>query len=478
MGEKSPAKKASGIPKTSTQIEGLDEILHGGLPTGRTTLVGGGPGTGKTLLGLEFLYRGALSGDPGIFISFEESAERIRQNTVSFGWDLESLEKAEKLFLMNGEVPPEAMVSGDFNLRGLLAIIEGTAGAMNAKRIVIDALDVLLRVFDDPNREQQQVFDLHNWLNKQGLTAILTTKNLKAEDLLPPFDFLDFMADCVIYLDQRIREQVNTKRVQIIKYRGSSFGSNEYPFLITDRGMFFNSISEIQLLYKSSARRISSGNPSLDEILGGGYRQGTCILISGATGTGKTSIASTFAHSACENGQKVLYTSFEESSESMLADMRSIGIDLKPAIQSASLRLMPVMPESKGIEEHLYDAITTIGDFQPEHFVVDAISACNRIAGESASFDFIMRLMHFCKKKGITVILTNQVRNSSEHHEISGIGISSIIDTIINLNYKDTGNETGRILQVMKSRGSKHSNKYHNYLLTDDGIKFHTTQTQ
>lgn len=478
MGKRSSTKKAPGIPKTATQIEGLDEILHGGLPEGRTTLVSGGPGTGKTLLGLEFLYHGALSGDPGIFISFEESAERIRQNTQSFGWNLKSLEKAEKLFLMNGEVQPDAIVSGDFNLRGLLAIIEGKAGAMGAHRIVIDALDVLLRAFNDPNREQQHVLALHKWLTKQGLTAMLTSKNLKAEDISYASDYLDFMADCVIYLDQRITEQVSTKRVQVIKYRGSGYGSNEYPFLITDRGMFFDPISEMHLHYESSSRRISSGNPSLDEILGGGYRSGTCILISGATGTGKTSIASTFAHCACENGQKVLYVNFEESSDGMLAGMLSIGIDLRPAIRNESLRIMPVMPESKGIEQHLHEVITMIRNFQPEHFVVDAISACKRIAGEKASFDFIMRLIHFCKKSGITMILINQARNSSEPHEISGIGVSSIIDTIITLNYRDTGNETGRILQVMKSRGSKHSNKYHNYLLTDDGIKFHTTQVQ
>jgi circadian clock protein KaiC len=478
MGEKSSTEEVSGIPKTATQIEGLDEILRGGLPEGRTTLVGGGPGSGKTLLGLEFLYRGALSGDPGIFISFEESVERIRQNTVSFGWDLKSLEKAEKLFLMDGEVQPEAIVSGDFNLRGLLAIIEGKTGAMGAKRIVIDALDALLRVFNDRNLEHKQVLALHKWLNKQGLTAILTSKNVKTEDTSHPFDYLDFMADCVIYLGQRVREQVNTKRIQVIKYRGSSYGSNEYPFLITDRGMFFDPISETQLNYGSSSRKISSGNTSLDEILGGGYQRGASIIISGATGTGKTSMASTFTHFACENGQKVLYVNFEESSASMLTGMLSIGIDLRPAIQNASLRLMPVMPESKGIEEHLYDVITAIRDFQPDHFVVDAISACKRIAGEKASFDFIMRLIHFCKNKGITVILINQANNFSEKNEISGIGISSIIDTIIALYYRETGNETHRILRTIKARGSKHSMKYHNYLLTDEGIKFHTAQVQ
>jgi circadian clock protein KaiC len=476
MGKKSSMQKMSGIPKIATQIEGLDEVLHGGLPQGRTTLISGGPGSGKTLLALEFAYRSALSGVPGIFLTFEETAESIRQNTLSFGWDLASLEKAGKLFLMGGQVEPLKAISGDFNLKGLLAIIEGKSKEMGAERIVIDALDVLLLSFKDPSRERQQIQLLHQWLNKEGMTAILTAKNLKTTDASSAYNHLDFMSDCVIYLDQRVSNQVSTKRIQIIKYRGSSFGSNEYPFLVTDNGLFFDPISDMQLHYPGPSQRISSGNPSLDEILGGGYQGGSCILISGATGTGKTSLASTFARGACENGQKVLYINFEESPDGMLAGMHSIGIDLRPFIESASLRIMSVMPESRGIEEHLYDKITAIRNLQPQHLVVDAISACQRIAGKKASFDFIMRLVHFCKKKSITTVLLNQAKGAGTEDQISGIGISSIIDTIITLRYKDTGNETHRILQVKKSRGSKHSNRYHNYLLTDNGIQFHTVQ--
>jgi circadian clock protein KaiC len=478
MGQKSSTKKATGIPKTATQIEGLDEILHGGLPEGRIALVGGGPGAGKTVFGLEFLYRGALSGDPGILLSFEESTENIRQNSLSFGWDLAFLEKAGKLFLMEGQIDPEAVISGDFNLKGLLAIIEGKAKEMGAKRIVIDALDILMRVFNDPNREQKQILALHQWLKKQGMTAVLTTKNLKATDVSSPYDYLDFMADCVIYLDQRIRDQVNTKRIQVIKYRGSGYGSNEYPFLIADNGMYFNPISDMVLRYESPSQRISSGNQFLDEILGGGYLGGTCILISGATGTGKTSIASTFARSACEKKQKVLYVNYEESQDGMIAGMLSIGIDLRPAIQGSSLWVMAAMPESLGIEEHLYHKLRAIKSFQPHHLVVDAISACKRIAGEKASFDFIMRLVHFCKQRGITTILINQMRNAPEAYEISGIGISSVIDTIVTLHYKDGGNETNRLLQIKKSRGSKHSNRYYNFMLTDDGIQFDRMQPE
>jgi circadian clock protein KaiC len=461
-----------GIRKIPTQIEGLDEILHGGLPQGRVTLVGGGPGSGKTLLGLEFLYRGAQSGHPGIFLSFEETTENIRQNTLSFGWDLPSLEKAGKLFLMEGQLDPGVIISGEFNLSGFLSIIEGKAQEMGAARVVIDALDVLMRVFNNPIREQQHILGLHNWLMRQGLTAILTTKNLKTPNTSSPYEYLDFLADCVIYLDQRIENQVNTKRIQVVKYRGSSYGSNEFPFLITGKGMFFSAISDMRLNYEPLSQRVSSGSQFLDEILGGGYLKGTCILISGASGTGKTSIAATFARSACEGGHKVLYVNFEESVNGIVAGMRSLGIDLGPAMHDCSLWVKPSMPESRGIEEHLYDKITAIKSFQSDHVVVDAISACKRIAGEKASFDFIMRFVHFCKKRGITTILINQSRNSEEAHEISGIGISSVVDTIISLNYQEAGNETRRILQVIKSRGSKHSNRRHIYALTDDGIRF------
>ena len=468
-------KNGADMRKIATRIEGLDEILHGGLPAGRVTLINGGPGSGKSMLGLEFLYRGALSGEPGIFLSFEESAENIRQNVSSFGWDLSSLEKDGKLFLMEGQLDAGIILSGVFNLKGLLAIVEGKAGKMGAERIVIDALDVLMRVFKDSHQQEQQIFELHKWLNEQGKTAVLTTKNLKKTGESSPYDYLDYLADCVIRLDQRVKDQVNTKRLQVVKYRGSSYGANEYPFLIADNGIFFNPVSDVALQYEAPSQRISSGDSFLDEISGGGYLRNTCILISGETGTGKTSLAATFARSACENGEKALYINYEESRESMVAGMRHMGIDLQPAIRNGSLRFLSTMPESMGIEEHLYHAITAIRQFHPDHMVIDAISACERIAGQRAAFDFIMRLTHFCKKRGMTVILINQAKNVNA---ISGIGISSIIDTIITLRYKDVGNETKRILQIKKSRGSKHSNSHYNYLLTDQGIWFDRVQPE
>jgi circadian clock protein KaiC len=471
---KSPAKLEKGVQKVPTQIEGLDIILQGGIPAGRTTLVSGGPGSGKTVLGLEFLYRGTISGKPGIFLTFEETAESIRQNAGAFGWDLASLEQEGKLFLMEGQIDPQVVLSGDFNLKGLLAIIDGKAKAMGAERIVIDAMDVLMRFFDDPKREQNEIFFLYQWLKDHKLTALLTTKNVKDTDMWSQYTYLDFMADCVIYLDQRLREQVNTKRLQVIKYRGSGYGANEYPFLITDQGFFFNPISDMELYYPPPSERISSGNTSLDAILGGGYQKGTCILISGETGTGKTSIAATFARSACEIGEKVLYVNYEESKNGLVAGMLSLGIDLRPATQGSALRVLSVMPEAMGIEEHLYHKTMVIEDFQPQHVIVDAISACKRIAGEKASFDFLLRLIHICKERGITVLLINQSGNTVQD-EISGVGISSVIDTIITLDYKATGNEINRTLLVKKSRGTRHSNRYHPFSLTRHGVQINGT---
>jgi circadian clock protein KaiC len=466
------ATQAKEIPKTATQIQGLDEILHGGLPTGRTTLVSGGPGSGKSVFGLQFVYQGALSGKPGIYLSFEESIENIRQNALSFGWDLETLENEGALYLMEGRIDPNLIIAGDFDLAGLMAIIGGKVKAMGAERIVIDALDMLMRYFDNPKLEAKQIFILHNWLQKQGMTAVLTTKNIKTANTPYPFSALDFMADCVIYLDQRIVNQVNTKRLQVFKYRGSGYASNEFPFLITAEGMFFNPISEIEMHFNAPNKRVSSGVPQLDRIMGGGYFTGSCILVSGESGTGKTALASTFSRSVCEDGQKLLYINYEESLDGMVAGMLSLGIDLRPALQNFSLRIMSVLPEAMGIEEHLYQKTTAIKRFEPDHIIIDAISACARIAGDRGAFDFLMRIIHFAKKRGITVLLINQARKDADHFTISGIGISSIIDTIVTLHYEEVGEVTNRVLRARKSRGAHHSNKLHHYSLTGNGIQF------
>lgn len=461
---------STAIPKIPMRINGLDRILHGGLPEKRTTLISGGPGTGKSMIGLEFIYRSAMSGKPGIFLTFEETKECVVQNALTLGWDLLALEKKGMLFLMESRIDPNLIISGEFNLKALFAILEGKIRAMNADRIVIDALDILIRLFKDPEREQNEFFALNSWIKEQELTCILTTKNIRGKKT-SNFSYLDFMADCVIALDQRVRGQVTTKRLQITKYRGSDYLENEHPFFISNSGIHLNPISDIDMHYESALKRISSGHASLDTILGGGYKTGTCILVSGLTGTGKTTVASLFARSVCAGDQKLLYINYEESQKSLISGMLSVGIDLRPPISDGLLSVNSVMPESMGIEEQFFHVVSAIENCKPAHLVVDAISACRRIAGEEAAFDFVMRIVDVCKRSGITVILLNQTKCFADSFEFSGVGISSIADTIISLFYEDTGSELTRRLMVIKSRGSSHSHKYHVYKFTGKGLE-------
>ncbi len=458
------------LHKVATNVRGLDEVLEGGLPAGRTTLVSGGPGCGKSILGMEFICRGAQAGDPGIYVTFEEQANAIRDNAKTMGWDLEALEREGLLFLMDARVDPQMVISGDFNLKSLLAIIDGKAKAMGAGRIVLDALDVLLRLFDDPGRERNELYGLHSWLNDRGLTAIMTVKASREKDASARYEFLDFMADCLIQLDQRVVGQQATRRARVVKYRGSGFGSNEYPFVISDKGFCVIPISTSELDHRPLGAPFSSGHARLDAVLGGGFRKASSILVSGLAGTGKTTLACTFVRAACGRGEKVLYIGFEESREALTNSMLSPGIDLRPSMKAGLLQFVTALPESKGAEEHLAVALDSVESFQPDHVVVDAISACRRMGREQEAFEYVMRLVNACKKRGLTCMLINQSEGSQDAFAISGIGISSIIDTIVFLRYVENRGEINRILLVLKARGSKHSNQQREFLITDKGI--------
>ncbi len=462
----------SDLAKSASYISGFDEILFGGLPEGRTTLIEGSPGTGKSIIGLEFLYRGALVGQCGIFITFEERADSIRRNASTLGWDLATLEKAGKIAIIEVRMNPATVISGDFDLHALLAIIEGKAAAIGAKRIVFDALDILMRLFDNSTRERSEMYFLNDWLLDRKLTAILTVKASENSSLADKYEFLEFMADCVIKLIQRPVAWVSTRELQVIKYRGSDFSRNAYPFVIQQGGISVIPISGFELQHRAMGPHVSTSIDSLDKVLGGGFRMGSSILISGSSGTGKTTMANTIAKAACDRGEKVLYIGFEESEEAMVATMLIPGIDLRPSIQKGLLKVITAMPEAYGTEKHLIRAFKTIAEFKPAHVVVDAISSFERMGSTRASFEFAMRLANRCKDEGIMLIMTNQSNGGNDDRvAISGIGISSIIDTLLWLRFLEDGDRLKRSLLVIKSRGSKHSSQYQDFLITDNGIR-------
>lgn len=459
----------SPIPKFATGVRGLDDILEGGLPVGRTIMIGGGPGTGKTVLALEILYRGTLQGKPGLFISFEEREEDLRANAASIGIDITAAEDAGQLKVLHAEVPHGAVRAGEFDIKGLLAIIDGHCQTLGAKRVVLDAIDVLMRIFGDPEREREEMYLLHDWLRDKGMTVILTVKsNPEGKQVYP---FLDFMADCMLFLDQRMQGQVRTRRLNVVKYRGSSFLSNEHPYVISSTGFILMPVSSMSLTHEVSGAFVSSGHKKLDAVLGGGFAKGSCVLLAGASGTGKTTLACTFARSVCKNGEKVLYVGFEESEEGLISGMLSVGVDLRPALKEGALSILTALPEAMGVEQHLLRIFEAIRSLSAKHVVVDAISACRRMGTEAAAFDFLVRLLTTCKERGITSLFTNQVTEAEQAIEISGFGISSLVDTLLLLEYSDDGHKVGRRLLTIKSRGAHHSKNYHEFRITDNGIE-------
>jgi circadian clock protein KaiC len=451
-------------------VAGLDEILQGGLPRGRTTAVAGQPGTGKTVLGLEFVYRGALAGEPGIFVGFEEPPEDLRINAATLGWDLARLEQEGQVFLLDGRIKPEALRTGQFSLAGLLAILVGKSRELRARRVVLNALDVALRVFESPVTARHELHIINDGLRNAGLTTVVTYKT-GSPDRNNWDDFFGSMADCMIRLDARVVDQVTTRRLRVIKYRGSGFGSNEYPYVIGESGLRCIPISTVGLKHEPLGEKMSTGLAPLDAILDGGYRRASCILVAGQPGAGKTILASTFADAACRRGERVLYATYEESAAALAGNVASAGLDLKPHVDGGRLLFLAYMPESMGAEEHLMRLLDAIARFQPHHVVVDAISACDRMGGMQAAFEFLMRLLNSCKERGITILLINQTKGVTDRVELSGAGISSMLDTVLFMDYVVSAGETNRVLHVFKSRGSAHSNLKHQYVITAAGIR-------
>jgi circadian clock protein KaiC len=463
-------ERRENLPKVSTGNVGLDKILLGGIPAGRTTLLSGGPGCGKTLVGLEYLVRGAQAGEPGILVPFEERTDAIRANALTLGWDLAALERDQKLAIVNARIDRGTLVSGSFDLQGMLAIIEGLARDLGATRLVLDAIDILLRYYDNPAREREQLFLLHDWLIERGFTTILTVKRSGEEAGIRQYEFMDYLADCVLHLDQRVAEQVTTRRIRVVKYRGSDSGHNEYPYVTTPKGVRIIPISDIELRHIPLTERMTSGHPVLDDILGGGYFRGSSILIAGPSGTGKTTLASVFMRAACARKERVLFVGFEESPESIVQSMLSSGTDLRSAVESGALYPITAMPEALGAEEHLMRILGSFDQFRPHHVVVDAVSAAVRIGSGRTAFELVVRLLNACRGQGSTAILLNQTIGIAERAAIAGEELSSLVDAILHLRFVEIGGETNRVLSILKSRGTAHSNQLREFRITSQGI--------
>jgi circadian clock protein KaiC len=469
------ANGKNGVPpqlkKSPTGIEGLDEVTGGGLPTGRPTIVCGGPGCGKTMLGIEFLVRGATQFDePGVFMAFEETPEDLAQNVASLGFDLQDLAARKKLFLDYVHVERiEIQETGEYDLEGFFIRLQHAIDSVGAKRVVLDTLEALFSGFSNQGILRAELRRLFRWLKDRNMTTVITAE--RGDGALTRYGLEEYVSDCVIVLDHRVAGQLSTRRLRIVKYRGSVHGTNEYPFLIDEHGISVLPITSFGLNYRASTQRISSGIPDLDDLLEGkGYYRGSTVLVSGTAGSGKTSIASHFAEAACRRQERALYLSFEESVAQLARNMRSIGVDLEPWVKKGLLQFHGIRPTEHGLEMHLARLHKMVDQFKPRVVVVDPITNLISGDGDREIQSMLMRLIDFLKANQITAVFTS-LTASGKHAEQSEVGISSLIDTWIVLRELEENGERNRGLYVVKSRGMAHSNQVREFLLTDRGVR-------
>ncbi len=460
------------LPKAATGIQGLDEITWGGLPRGRPTLISGGAGSGKTLFGLEFLVRGATQyNEPGVFMSFEESIPDLTKNAASLGFDLARLAADKKLFLDHVLITrSEISESGEYDLDGLFIRIADAVQRVGARRVVLDTIESVFSELPNPGILRAEIRRLLGWLKEKGLTTVITAERDRP-DRLTRHGIEEFVSDCVIVLDHRIREEISTRRLRIVKYRGSTHGTNEYPFLIDEQGISVLPISSLGLDHAAPAERISSGIARLDGMLGGkGFYRGSSILISGTSGTGKTSVAAHFVDAACRHGERCLFFAFEESPRQIVRNMRSIGIDLQPWVRKGLLLFQAARPTYGGIEEHLLVTHKRISSFRPSVVVVDPVTNLIMVSTPNEVRSMLTRLVDFLKTQGITSIFTSLTAGGGPL-EASEVDVSSLMDTWLVLVSIEVGGERNRALYVLKSRGMEHSNQIREFLLTDNGLR-------
>ena len=458
------------LPKCPTGIQGLDEITGGGLPQGRPTLVCGSAGCGKTLLGMEFLVRGATEFDePGVFMAFEETAEELTQNVRSLGFDLDDLVRQKKMSLDYVRIErSEIEETGEYDLEGLFIRLGCAIDSIGAKRVVLDTIESLFSGLCNTAILRAELRRLFHWLKQKGVTAIITGE--RGDGRLTKHGLEEYVSDCVIALDHRVSEQLSTRRLRVVKYRGSVHGTNEYPFLIDEQGISVLPVTSLGLRHEVSNERISTGVARLDSMFGGqGYYRGTSVLVSGTAGSGKTSLAAHFVDAACRRGETCLYFAFEESESQLVRNMRSIGIDLAPWIKQGLLHFHAARPTLSGLEMHLTTMHKCVNDVQPAAVVIDPISNFLAAGTTTEVKSMLIRLIDFFKGKQITTVFTN-LTSGGGPTEQTDIGVSSLMDTWLLMRDLELGGERNRSLYILKSRGMSHSNQLREFLLTDRGV--------
>lgn len=466
------------LPKVPTGIEGLDDITDGGLPKARPTLVCGRAGCGKTLLGMEFLVRGAEEfGEPGVFMAFEETPEDLIANFASLGHDLEALIAEKKLSIDFVRIESsEIEESGEYDLDGLFIRLGYAIDQIGARRVVLDTVEALFGGLSDSAIVRSELRRLFRWLKDKGVTAIITAE-AGDNDRVTRYGLEEYVADCVILLDNRMDGQMATRRLRIAKYRGSMHGTNEYPFLINEGGMSILPITSIGLQHEASTDRVSSGIDALDAMIGGeGYYRGSSILISGTAGTGKTSLAASFVSGAVGRGERSLWFAFEESASQIVRNMRSIGLDLAPSIQNGMLRIISDRPTVCGLEMHLVTTHKLVTEFEPQVVVIDPVSSFWALGNDREVKTMLVRLIDFFKSQKITAVFTSLIAGSDDI-ESSGGGMSSLMDAWLLLRNLQNGLERNRLLYLLKSRGMAHSNQMREFMLTDNGVALRSVYT-
>jgi len=466
------------LPKTPTGIDGLDEVTGGGLPKGRTTLVCGSPGCGNTLLAMEFLVNGALQyGEHGVCMEFEEATEKLTANVRSLGLDLHHLVKRKKLLVDHVRVERnEIEETGEYNLDGLFIRLGHAVDSIKAKRVVLDSIETLFAGLTDEAILRAELRRLFHWLDDRKLTAIVTAERGN-NGMLTRHGLEEYIADCVILLDHRVNEQISTRRLRIVKYRGTAHGTDEYPYMIDDDGVSVLPITSLALAHKAPAARVSTGVSGLDEMLGKkGFFRGSSVLVSGTAGTGKSSIAAKFASSACSRGENCLYFAFEESPSQIIRNMRSVGINLEPWIQKRLLHFHAVRPTSTGLEGHLAGMQKLVKNLQPSVVVVDPITSIVSVSGIYGVKSMLTRLVDFLKVQEITSMFTNLTfgRNREERTEE---GISSLMDTWMVLWDGERNGQRTRGLYVVKSRGMAHSRELRELVVSHKGVELGDVMT-